>query len=79
VSDIDKLRRRLMSGPIPSNLPLNDLIALYESLGFTLDRIEGSHHIFERSGERSKVVTVHHNRPVPAAVRELVKLLRKGG
>jgi predicted RNA binding protein YcfA (HicA-like mRNA interferase family) len=79
VPNIEKLRKRLMSGPIPSNLPLDDLIALYQSLGFKLDRIEGSHHIFKKPGERSKVVTVHHDRPASGAVRELVKLLRKGG
>jgi predicted RNA binding protein YcfA (HicA-like mRNA interferase family) len=79
VPNIEKLRRRLMSGPIPSNLPLEDLIALYESLGFTLDRIEGSHHMFTKPRERPKVVAVHHNRPSSGAVRELVKLLRKEG
>jgi len=68
-----------MSGPIPNSLPLDDLIALYESLGFTLNRIESSHYIFTKQGERNQIVTVHRNRPDPGAVHDLVKLLRKGG
>jgi predicted RNA binding protein YcfA (HicA-like mRNA interferase family) len=68
-----------MSGPIPSSLPLDDFIAIYESLGYVLARIEGSHYIFTKLGERNRIVTVHNKRPDPGAVHELVKLLRKGG
>jgi HicA toxin of bacterial toxin-antitoxin, len=64
VPNIEKLRKRLVSGPIPSNLPLNDLIALYESLGYSLDRIEGSHHIFTKPGEQDR-----HSPPQQAVCR----------
>jgi predicted RNA binding protein YcfA (HicA-like mRNA interferase family) len=79
VVNVEKLRKRLLSGPLPTQLTIEEVAALYESLGFRLDRIAGSHHIFIKQGSRNHIVAVHGGKVGPSAVREIVKSLRQQG
>ena len=45
----EALLRRCQSGAL-SNVRFADAVRLAEALGFTLKRVEGDHHIFERTG-----------------------------
>lgn len=41
-------------------------IAAFQSLGFSLDRVRGSHHVLKRPGHRYHLtIQVHANRPLP--------------
>jgi predicted RNA binding protein YcfA (HicA-like mRNA interferase family) len=42
-----------------------DFCKLLESLGWTLKRVSGSHHIFVKEGKRERIVVpVHGNKPL---------------
>lgn len=47
----EKLLTRLLGGQADANIPFDGLWGLLERLGYQLDRIEGSHHIFIRPGQ----------------------------
>jgi len=46
-----------------------------ERHGWSLVRINGSHHIFEKPNESLLVLPVHHGKVKPAYVRRLKKIL----
>lgn len=49
----------------PKNVSLEDLRQILEDHGFWLERIAGSHHIFQMEiGEQAWTVTIPFNRPV---------------
>ena len=47
---------------------------MLESKGYALDRITGSHHLFEKPGSLSVVVPVHHGKVKYGYVRKIEKL-----
>lgn len=51
MSQWEKLLRKVLSGRSDANIPFDGLCGLLERLGYQLDRIEGSHHIFIRPGQ----------------------------
>ena len=42
-----KLLRKLLAGS--NNIAFNDMLAIVEAFGFSLSRVNGSHHIFENT------------------------------
>jgi predicted RNA binding protein YcfA (HicA-like mRNA interferase family) len=46
-----------------------------ERHGWTLARIQGSHHIFERPGKGILVIPVHHGKVKPVYVRRIQKTI----
>jgi predicted RNA binding protein YcfA (HicA-like mRNA interferase family) len=57
-------------------MPLSgkQLIRLFEENGWTLDRIQGSHHIMEKPGFRPVPIPVHGNRDLQP---HFIKLILK--
>ncbi len=47
---LEKLYQDVMSGKKDSNINFNDLCRLLESMGISLQRISGSHHIYAYPG-----------------------------
>lgn len=46
----EKVLSDIMSGKSDGNIRFNDLCGLLESLGFVLERISGSHHLYSYTG-----------------------------
>jgi predicted RNA binding protein YcfA (HicA-like mRNA interferase family) len=73
-----KLRERLLSGCLPTDLPIDDVIALYQEAGWTYRKPkDGSHHKFTKPGKVTAVVSEHSGKVQRAAVRALVKALKE--
>ena len=43
--------------------------------GYVLDRINGSHHVFHKTGQRPIVIPVHHGKVKPYYVRQIRKII----
>jgi predicted RNA binding protein YcfA (HicA-like mRNA interferase family) len=61
-----------------ANLPSvtgEQAVAAFGRIGFTLDRIRGSHHVLKRAGHRNNLsVPVHGNKPVKrGTLRSLIR------
>ena len=52
-----------------------ELKKLLERNGWTLARINGSHHTFKKPGFRNIVIPVHHGKVKPFYVKEIRKIL----
>ncbi|MGI0480696.1 type II toxin-antitoxin system HicA family toxin [Geminocystis sp. CENA526] len=65
---LDKLKNSL------NNITFNDISKLLELEGFILDRITGSHHIFEK-GDIVFVIPVHRNRVKSVYVKRVIELI----
>jgi predicted RNA binding protein YcfA (HicA-like mRNA interferase family) len=48
-----------------------------ERNGWTLVRISGSHHIFEKPGSKLLSIPVHHGKVKPAYVRQVEKAIKE--
>jgi predicted RNA binding protein YcfA (HicA-like mRNA interferase family) len=60
--------------PVPSDKRFADVRKLLEAKGYRLDRIKGSHHIFEKPGCRPFIVPAHGGKVKPGYVRQIQKL-----
>ena len=60
---------------MPSPVRYAEVKAYIESGGWVLARINGSHHIFVRSGKRNIVIVVHGGKVKPAYVRQAKKII----
>lgn len=60
---------------MPSEVALRDLKRRLNEHGWTLDRINGSHHVFVKEGEGHITVPVHKGRVKPVYVRKIEKHL----
>ncbi len=58
----------------PNNVNFGDIRQLLELKGFTLNRITGSHHIFQKN-ETIFVVPVHKNRVKIVYVKRVIELI----
>ncbi|MGG6268428.1 type II toxin-antitoxin system HicA family toxin [Leptolyngbya sp. AN03gr2] len=67
-----KLQERLRNNP--NDVTFADIRNLLEQEGFTLDRITGSHHIFEK-GETTFVVPVHNGKVKSVYVKRAIRLI----
>jgi len=59
----------------PNNVTFADVRKLLQLEGFTLDRITGSHHIFQRNSI-TFVVPVHNNRVKSVYVKRLIEIIK---
>lgn len=60
---------------MPSEVRFAEIRKLLESHGWTLDRIRGSHHNFQKEGERPIAIPVHKGKVKPAYLRDVRKRL----
>ncbi len=52
---------------------------LLESHGWTLTRINGSHHIFTKPGRPNVIIPVHRGKVKPAYARQAQKIIEEHG
>lgn len=72
MSKRDKLVERLKNSP--NNATFRDIRKLLELDGFILDRITGSHHVFNKN-EVTFVIPVHNNRVKSVYVRRVLEII----
>ena len=72
-----KILRKVLSGS--KNIRFDELVALMIGLGFVLDRIKGSHHIFlhPRLSQRVSIQPTTNGQSKPYQVRQLLKLIEQ--
>ncbi|WP_414530812.1 type II toxin-antitoxin system HicA family toxin [Nodularia chucula] len=71
-----KLLEKVLSGS--KNIHFNELVALVEAFGFTLSRVNGSHHIFTHPDIPELVNLQNRNgKSVPYQVRQLMILVEE--
>lgn len=68
----DRLLEKIRNSP--NNVTFADVRKLLELEGFTLDRITGSHHIFQRNNI-TFVVPVHNNRVKSVYSKRLIEII----
>jgi predicted RNA binding protein YcfA (HicA-like mRNA interferase family) len=59
---------------MPSDVRFSEVIRMLEAKGYALDRIKGSHHLFEKPGARSVIIPVHHGKVKYGYIRKIEKL-----
>lgn len=74
----EELRERLSRQPLPTSLPIRDVIVAMEAMGYTLT-VRGSHYQFRKPGADRVTMTVHDKRVPRPAVRDLAELIRGAG
>jgi predicted RNA binding protein YcfA (HicA-like mRNA interferase family) len=74
MSKQEKLRARLKNNP--NNATFSDIRKLLEQIGFVLDRITGSHHVFIKD-EITFVVPVHNNKVKVIYVKRVIELIEQ--
>lgn len=70
----EKLRDRLKNNP--KDATFSDIRKLLEQEGFTLDRVAGSHYVFEKD-DITFVIPVHNNRVKTVYVRRAIELIEQ--
>ncbi len=70
----NKLLERLKNSP--NNVKFTDIRKLLELEGFILDRITGSHHIFQKD-DMVFVIPVHSNRVKSIYVKRVIELIEE--
>ena len=60
---------------MPSEVRFSEVQRLLEQHGYELRRIVGSHHIFDKPGERSIPIPVHHGKVKHVYLRQILKKL----
>jgi predicted RNA binding protein YcfA (HicA-like mRNA interferase family) len=58
---------------MPSEVRFSEIQRLLESYGYRLRRISGSHHIFDKPGERPITIPVHHGKVKHVYLRQIRK------
>ena len=71
-----KLLEKILTGS--KNIQFNELVTLVEAFGFTLSRINGSHHIFTHP-EIPEIVNLQNKKgkAVPYQVRQFLSLVEQ--
>jgi predicted RNA binding protein YcfA (HicA-like mRNA interferase family) len=59
---------------MPSDVRFSEVRKMLEAKGYRLDRIRGSHCVFEKPGRGPVVIPVHHGKVKHAYVRRIEKL-----
>jgi predicted RNA binding protein YcfA (HicA-like mRNA interferase family) len=70
----DKLLQRLKNSP--NNVTFTEIRQLLELEGFILDRITGSHHIFQKA-DIVFAIPVHRNQVKSVYVRRVIELIEE--
>src|SRR5690349_919284 len=73
----EELQERLSRQPLPTSLPIADIVTVMEALGYTV-AVTGSHYHFRKPGARRITMAVHRKRVTRPAVKEIAALLRQG-
>lgn len=60
---------------MPSEVRFAEVRKILEQHGWTLDRIRGSHHVFQKEGGGSLSIPVHAGRVKPFYVRQVRRAL----
>ena len=63
---------------MPSPVRFDELRKLMEAYGWRLDRINGSHHVFDKPGQRSYPVPVHNGKVQYGYYRKIQNLISGG-
>jgi len=63
---------------MPGERRFTEVRTMLEDLGYVLARINGSHHIFTKSGAPLVSIPVHHGKVKPFYVRQIEKLAEPG-
>ena len=58
---------------MPSDVRFADIKRIFESHGYELKRITGSHHIFDKPGKGSIPIPVHHGKVKHVYLRKILK------
>jgi len=61
---------------MPSDVRFAEVQRLLESYGYRLVRIAGSHHVFDKPGERPIPIPVHHGKVKHVYVRKILKTFK---
>ena len=73
----EKLLERLASGKL-QNVSFSDFCALVEALGFKLDRVRGSHHIYEHPAHSLRLnLQERGGQAKPCQIRQLLALVEE--
>jgi predicted RNA binding protein YcfA (HicA-like mRNA interferase family) len=59
---------------MPSEVRFSEVRKMLEARGYRLDRIRGSHHVFEKPGAWPVVIPVRHGKVNYVYVRKIAKL-----
>lgn len=62
-----------------NTVPFRDLRRMLEQAGYTLERVNGSHHLFTKAGERPISVPVHSGKVKRVYQRKIEKALSEEG
>jgi predicted RNA binding protein YcfA (HicA-like mRNA interferase family) len=75
--DERKLLKRLASGAV-ANVAFSDLRRLAEALGFELNRVSGSHHVFTHAGV-PQIINLQSvkGQAKPYQIRQLMRLVER--
>jgi len=76
VTKFDKLHRKLRNNP--ADATIRDVETLLTGFGFTLERVSGSHHIYEYQRDdiwRQVVVPLHGRKVKKVYVRKVVEMI----
>ena len=74
----ESLRERLSRQPLPTSIPIADVIVAMEAMGYTLT-VTGSHYHFRKPGVRRVTMAVHDKRITRPAVKGLAALMQEMG
>jgi predicted RNA binding protein YcfA (HicA-like mRNA interferase family) len=69
---VDRAAERRRLAQRPNNVRFEELRRVLEAYGWRLDRISGSHHVFERGGARFSV-PIHGGKVKPVYVRQALR------
>jgi len=71
-----KLLKKVLASS--KNVRFDDLVALVEAFGFRLERVSGSHHIFERTGV-PEIVNLQNRKgkAIPYQVKQFLNLIEE--
>ena len=74
----DKLLRKIASGS--KDIKFSEFVWLLEAMGFKLDRVSGSHHIFKHPFVR-EIINVQNcsGQAKPYQIRQFLKLIERHG
>jgi predicted RNA binding protein YcfA (HicA-like mRNA interferase family) len=61
---------------VPSEVRFAEIQRLLEEHGYRLKRITGSHHIFDKPGERPIPIPVHHGKVKHVYFRQILKAFK---
>lgn len=64
---------------MPSEVRFSVVQKMLEEAGWSLARINGSHHIFVKPGQRSLPIPVHQGKVAPIYVSQAKKIIGEGG